>query len=87
VSPCICCGAAAPQAGPRSRPTRREHHDGNPQPLVPTLVEGKELVQSVARRSAYPCWFRVIGVIRVLAVVDLAESPPPVPPTDRKPVG
>jgi hypothetical protein len=33
---------------------------------------------------ADPCWFCVIGAIRVLAVLDRAGSPPVVPPTDRK---
>ena len=37
-----------------------------------------------ARRTAYSCWFRVIGTIRVLAVVDLAKSPPVVSRTVRK---
>jgi hypothetical protein len=42
------------------------------------------VVRAAARRTAYPCWFRVIGGIRVLAVLGLAVSRPVVSGTDRK---
>ncbi|MDQ8159689.1 MAG: hypothetical protein P3C09_01265 [Gemmatimonadota bacterium] len=40
--------------------------------------------RAAAHRSAYPCWFRVIGGIRVLAVLGLASSRPVASRIDRK---